>query len=103
VPVALALALFNHAKTQVKWPWFILLFCLAAVANSYVPAFAAVYPKLSGLGKTGLTVTLFLIGTSISPATLKQVGVRPLVQGIVLWAIVASLSLLLIRFGYLSV
>jgi uncharacterized membrane protein YadS len=50
-----------------------------------------------------LTVTLYLIGTGISRSTLKQVGVRPLLQGILLWAIVAISSLALIRFGFISI
>lgn len=103
VPLAFAIALFRKERTQIKWPWFILLFCMAAVAATYVPLFATLYPKLSMLGKAGLTVTLYLIGTGISKATLKQVGVRPLLQGILLWAIVATLSLALIRFGWISV
>ncbi|HUB01912.1 MAG TPA: putative sulfate exporter family transporter [Terriglobales bacterium] len=103
VPVAFAVALVRKGKSRIKWPWFILLFCLAAVAATYLPEFGAVYPKLSALGKAGLTVTLYLIGTGISKSTLKQVGVRPLVQGILLWAIVASLSLALIRLGYISI
>lgn len=103
VPIALALALVKKGKTRIKWPWFILLFCLAAVAATYLPWFGSVYPKLSALGKVGLTVTLYLIGTGISRPTLKQVGVRPLLQGILLWAIVATLSLVLIRIGLISV
>ncbi|MGO9086098.1 MAG: YeiH family protein [Candidatus Sulfotelmatobacter sp.] len=103
VPVAFAVALLKKGKTRIKWPWFILLFCLAAVAGTYLPAFGSVWPQLSALGKAGLTVTLYLIGTGISRSTLKQVGVRPLLQGILLWAIVATLSLALIRFGVISV
>jgi uncharacterized membrane protein YadS len=103
VPVAFAIALMRKEKTQIKWPWFILLFCLAAVAGTYLPAFGSLYPHLSALGKTGLTVTLYLIGTGLSVSTLKKVGVRPLLQGILLWAIVATLSLALIRFGFISV
>jgi uncharacterized integral membrane protein (TIGR00698 family) len=102
VPVALALAFLKRGKAKVKWPWFILLFCLAAVASTYVPVLSPVYPKLSALGKAGLTVTLYLIGSGISRSTLKQVGVRPLLQGVVLWAIVGTVSLLLIRFGLIS-
>jgi uncharacterized membrane protein YadS len=49
-----------------------------------------------------LTVTLYLIGSGISRPTLKQVGVRPLLQGVVLWAIVGTVSLLLIHSGLLS-
>ncbi len=103
VPVAFGVALMRKEKTHIKWPWFILLFCLAAIAGTYLPIFASVYPQLSSLGKVGLTVTLYLIGTGISISTLKQVGVRPLLQGILLWAIVATISLALIHFGLISV
>ena len=103
VPLAFAVAIFKKNKTRIKWPWFILLFCLAAVAGTYLPLFGSLYPKLSTLGKTGLTVTLYLIGTGISRSTLKQVGVRPLLQGIFLWAIVATASLALIHFGLISI
>ena len=102
VPVAFGVAMLRKSKTSIKWPWFILLFCLAAVARSYVPSFAPVYPQLSRLGIIGLTVTLYLIGTGISRATLKQVGVRPLLQGVLLWAIVGVCSLLLIRLGVIT-
>ncbi len=102
VPVAFGVAMLRKSKTSIKWPWFILLFCLAAVTRSYVPIFAPVYPHLSRLGIIGLTVTLYLIGTGISRATLKQVGVRPLLQGVLLWAIVGISSLVLIRLGLIT-
>jgi uncharacterized integral membrane protein (TIGR00698 family) len=103
VPVAITVAILKRSKTRIKWPWFILLFCLAAVAGTYLPLFGPLDPRLSTLGKTGLTVTLYLIGTGISKSTLKQVGPRPLLQGILLWAIVAIASLTLIRFGFISI
>lgn len=103
VPVAFGAATLKKEKAQIRWPWFILFFCLAAVANTYLPGFGFISSKLSGLGKIGLTVTLFLIGTGISRSTLKEVGVRPLLQGILLWAIVATSSLALIRLGWISV
>ncbi len=103
VPVAFVVAMWKKSRTRIHWPWFIFLFCLAAVAGTYLPVFGSIYPKLSALGKTGLTVTLYLIGTGISKSTLKQVGVRPLLQGILLWAIVAISSLALIRIGLIAI
>jgi uncharacterized integral membrane protein (TIGR00698 family) len=103
VPLAFVLAFFKRGSAKIKWPWFILLFCLAAVSATYLPELGSVYPKLSSLGKIGLTVTLYLIGSGISRSTLKQVGVRPLLQGLILWAIVGITSLLLIRLGIISV
>ena len=86
-----------------QWPWFILFFCLAAVANTYVHALQPIYPQLSHLGVTGLTVTLYLIGTGLSRSTLREVGIRPLLQGLLLWALVALTSLGLIRYGWIQI
>ncbi len=86
---------------RLRMPWFILLFALAAVANTYLPALGPAYPLMKHLGIVGLTVTLYLIGTGLSKKTLQQVGVRPLVQGITLWVIVAAGALLLIRAGWI--
>ena len=101
VPVSFCTAFAHKSKARVRWPWFILFFCLAAVANSYLPAFRPAYPVLSKLGKIGLTVTLYLIGTGLSRQTLRQVGIKPLVQGLVLWAVVAISSLTLILTGWI--
>ena len=101
VPVSIGTAVTRKSKAQIRWPWFILFFCLAAVANTYVRAFQPVYSTLKHLGIVGLTVTLFLIGTGLSMNTLKQVGARPLVQGILLWVVVAAGSLELILSGWI--
>jgi uncharacterized membrane protein YadS len=86
----------------VQWPWFILFFCLAAVANTYASQLSPAYSILSRIGRLGLTVTLYLIGTGLSMTTLKQVGARPLIQGVLLWAVVAISSLLAIRAGLIA-
>jgi len=88
--------------TKVQWPWFILLFVLAAVANTFIPAGAAVFHALARLGIIGLTATLYLIGSGVSRSTLKQVGARPLIQGVLLWMIVAISSVLAIRAGWIA-
>jgi uncharacterized integral membrane protein (TIGR00698 family) len=102
VPVALGIALVKHSKSKIQWPWFILLFCLAAVVNTYVPALANLSHVLNMLGKLGLTATLFLIGTGISRSTLRQVGVRPLLHGVLLWFLVGITTLWLIVRGTIS-
>jgi uncharacterized integral membrane protein (TIGR00698 family) len=102
VPVAIGAAALKRSKTHIRWPWFILFFCFAAVANTYIPAFANFWHVLSNLGRLGLTATLYLIGTGISRATLRQVGVRPLLQGVILWILVGVTSLWLISAGWIS-
>jgi uncharacterized integral membrane protein (TIGR00698 family) len=97
VPVALATASLSKSRTRIQLPWFILYFCLAAVANTYIHAGSALFATFAKLGRSGLTVTLFLIGSGISKATLRKVGVRPMLQGVVLWIVIAALSLWAIR------
>jgi uncharacterized integral membrane protein (TIGR00698 family) len=102
VPLALATAAVKRSSSKVKLPWFILLFCLAAVISTYLPRFAHLSKIFFTLGRYGLTATLFLIGSSISRAALKQVGWRPLAQGIALWILVALTSLYFIHTGFIS-
>ena len=96
VPLSVATALFLKSKARIQWPWFILLFCLAALLNTLLPAYTGAFTVLNHLGRIGLTVTLFLIGTGLSKQTLAKVGVRPLLQGVILWAIVGTTTLALI-------
>lgn len=101
VPMSIGTSFVQKSKAKIQWPWFILFFALASVANTYVAAFKPAYPVLQHLGVLGLTVTLFLIGTGISRKTLREVGARPLVQGVALWLVVAVGSLALIRAGWI--
>ena len=66
----------NGKRATIQVPWFIGLFVLAAVARTYVPQLAAVFAKMNSLGKSGLTVVLFLIGAGLSRETIRRVGVR---------------------------
>ena len=87
---------------KVKVPWFILYFCVAAAISTYVPAGHRAWSFLTVLGRTGLTATLFLIGTGLSMKTLKKVGVRPLVQGVTLWLVVGSATLAAVYWNVIS-
>ncbi len=102
VPVSIGTAMVRGAKAKIQWPWFIGLFCLAAVCNTYLPAGAHTYSIAVKVAKIGLTATLFLIGSGISIETVKRVGRRPLLQGILLWLLVLVGSLWLIRMGWIA-
>jgi uncharacterized membrane protein YadS len=96
----------TNAMGKIQLPWFILLFVVAAIANSYLPLGvfswgAGVYPAIAHLGKLGLAVTLFLIGTGITRQTIKEVGARPMIQGVLLWIVAASVSLWAICHGWI--
>lgn len=94
IPVAFVTsALFKTGSSKISIPYFIGLFVLAMLVNTYVPLIKPAIPYITSVSKTGLTLTLFLIGTSLSFKTLKAVGVVPLLQGILLWGLISVTSL----------
>jgi uncharacterized integral membrane protein (TIGR00698 family) len=103
VPLCAVTAVTLKSRARIQWPWFILLFCLAALLNTLLPGLSSTFGVLNHLGRLGLTVTLFLIGTGLNRETLKQVGVRPLLQGLALWIIVGGSTLAFIYFNWIRV
>jgi uncharacterized integral membrane protein (TIGR00698 family) len=102
VPLALGIAAVKHHRSRIQIPWFILFFIFATVLNTYVRTLEHVSPFVFKLGRLGLTATLFMIGSGISRATLKTVGWRPLLLGVLLWLAVGITSLYFIRTGSIS-
>lgn len=97
IPVAfLSTFLFRNKDRKVKIPWFIGLFVLAMIANTYVPFVKEYGHYLTGIAKAGLTLTLFLIGCGLSSKLLLSVGFRPLLQGVLLWVFISAATLCVI-------
>lgn len=94
IPVAfLSTRLFKSKDSKIKIPYFIGLFILAIIANTYIPFVATIGPSIVEISKAGLTLTLFFIGCGLTKETVKAVGIRPLIQGILLWIVIASAAL----------
>lgn len=94
VPLTLGTAFaFRRGGARVTIPWFILFFLLASVVRTYVPAPQLTWDVLVRIARIGLTVTLFLIGSQLSRASLAKVGIRPLVLGVVLWIVISAAGL----------
>lgn len=83
-------------KRSIKFPWFILFFALAIVFAAVFPAFESSYAHFSWLGRRGMVVALFLIGSNITVSQIKQSGFKSFALGITLWAVTAVGSLLLL-------
>ncbi len=97
IPLSFISLLFFRSKSKkVKIPWFIFMFVGAMVFNSYVPLEVNGY--IYSLSKSLLTVTLFLIGSSLSVGAIKSVGLKPLALGIILWVTISVLSLFAILY-----
>ena len=99
-PVALLFMLIYHrakneGTTKVAVPWFIFVFLLATVVRTYTPTTVppSIFDSLVNLAKAGMVVTLFLIGAGLTMKTLKSVGARPLLQGVVLWILISIAGL----------
>lgn len=99
IPISiLTAAIFKSKNSKIKIPYFIGLFIVAMLLNSYVPATAVIAPHIVNIAKIGLTITLFLIGATLNINTLKSVGVKPLLQGVFLWIFIAVLGLVSILY-----
>lgn len=95
IPLALATSfIFKGDGKKVSIPWFILWFIVAILINTYVlDSVPEVGKAISGLARKGLIITMFFIGASLSTDVLKAVGVKPLVQGVLLWLVISVGSL----------
>ena len=99
VPLALFTSFcFKGSGRRVTIPWFILCFVLAMVVNTYLlsasPTGLAIGAAINELARKALKLTLFFIGAALSREVLRSVGLRPLVQGVLLWIVVSVGSLL---------
>ena len=108
IPVSLGAALFfrrdaaasggvgsvdaHRGGVGVKIPYFIGLFVVAILLNTWAPV-PAMSRVVVGASHAGLTLTLFLIGSGLSRQVLKNTGVRPLVQGVIVWVLIAGVAL----------
>lgn len=88
--------IFKSESKKIKIPYFIFLFVLAMLINTFVPAIQTEATYIVVASKIGLKITLFLIGSGLSRQLIALVGVKPLIQGILLWLFISVLSLAII-------
>lgn len=96
IPLALVTMFIFRDKTggsgKISIPWFIFLFVLAMVINTYLPLPEWLTATLVYLAKKGLVLTLFLIGAGLSVQMVKSVGVKPFVLAVALWILIGVSS-----------
>ena len=93
IPISFMLSFLNKSGGKVKIPYFIGFFILAILVNSYFPAIKEVTNYVVDFSKSSLKVALFLIGTGLSFQNLKNIGIKPLLLGIILWVVISVISL----------
>ena len=106
VPLTLGLGAWfaknrERGQGEANRPWFILGFLAAAAIATYVPALQPVAAWVTAIAKRCLVLTLFLIGAGISREALKRVGLRPFLQGLLLWILVAGGTLVVLQVGWI--
>lgn len=89
---------FKSESKKVILPLFIVLFLLASVTFTFIPAVSGIAPTIVFLAKKGLLLSLFLIGAAINIKTIRSISLKPFLQGFVLWLLVAFSSLTIIYF-----
>lgn len=97
IPVSLiTMFIFKNKESKIKIPWFIAYFILAILLNTYFPIFDQFSSGITVAAKSGLNLTLFFIGSTLSIQTLKTIGFKPLAFAVFLWVFISIGSLLFI-------
>ncbi len=106
IPVTMFLSMFvaeaaegEKRKIRFKVPWFIPGFLIASALVTWIPGTVEAGHFLKELSKYMMIVTLFLIGANLNRAKLKELGLKPVIHGVVLWIILASVWCAAIHFG----
>ncbi len=98
IPLALAtMFIFRDRTGKISIPWFIFLFVLAMVINTYLPLPEAFVKTMVWIARRGMVVTLFMIGASLSLGMIRNVGVRPLLLAVALWIVISLSSLAVVE------
>lgn len=93
IPLAFLISIFTKSEGKIKIPYFIGFFVLAILAGTYLPFLQNFNTIISEISRDTLKVALFLIGAGLSLQNLKNIGIKPLLLGIILWIFISSISL----------
>lgn len=97
IPLAVTSSfIFRSQGRKVSIPWFILLFIVAMVLNTFLPIPDALTGGIVVVARKLLCMTLFLIGSGLSVSSIKKVGIKPLGLGVLLWFIISVVTLLVV-------
>lgn len=101
-PLAIGVTIHRRGQRLPCVPWFIGLFCVAAALNTYLPQGRPLFHIAAIAARNGLVTTLFLIGAGISMPMLRRVGPKPLLEGLLLWSVMGTVTLWLVLSGWIN-
>lgn len=97
IPTAYLFAYFYKEKNSAKpaIPWLLFLFFIPVLIRNYAPSIIqpSFFESFVNLAKAGFTITIFLTGIGFSRQTFKNIGIKPLIFGFLLWILLAIVSL----------
>jgi uncharacterized integral membrane protein (TIGR00698 family) len=97
IPVSIfTMFIFKNKESKIKIPWFIGLFILAILLNTYIPDLNIVSPYIVKIAKAGLNLTLFLVGTTFTLPMIKTISWKPMMLAVILWVLISVSSLMVI-------
>lgn len=97
IPLSLlSVFLFKGKGKSVKIPYFIFLFILAIIMNSYLPIPTIITGSITSISKSLLVLTLFLIGAGLSVEKIKSAGWKPMILGVSLWVFISISAIIAI-------
>ncbi len=98
IPLAfVTMIIFRDKTAKISIPWFIFLFVLAMIVNTYCGLPEAFGKAMAFWAKKGMVLTLFMIGASLSFKSIKAVGVKPLILAVLLWIIIGVTSFFVVK------
>ncbi|MDL2222825.1 putative sulfate exporter family transporter [Bacteroidales bacterium OttesenSCG-928-M11] len=100
IPLSLISLLFfsKSQNRRISIPWFIFLFIGAMIINTYIQIPDKILCFISDTSHCFLSMTLLLIGSTLSPKSIREVGIKPILEGIILWIIIALAALAVILY-----
>jgi uncharacterized integral membrane protein (TIGR00698 family) len=101
-PAVLLAAWLKKSEGRAPFPYFIAGFIAAAVLRWRLPAAEPLWSGIAQVARQGLVVTLFLVGTGLTRAVLRRVGLRPLALGVLLWGVVSVATVVAILTGLIG-
>ncbi|MEF3253956.1 MAG: putative sulfate exporter family transporter [Deferribacterales bacterium] len=102
-PFTLCISFITKNKAKNSFPLFIIGFLVTAFINSYFSGGKIIWHNIALVSKHILVATLFLIGTGLTKEALRRVGLKPMIQGILLWVVVSSVTLILVKFHMINI
>ncbi|WP_276499437.1 YeiH family protein [Pontibacter litorisediminis] len=98
LPMVLITGFLFKSEGKASFPKFILFFLVASLFSTFLSGLSEVFGWLTMLARKGLIISLFLTGAGISMSLLRTISIRPFLQGVVLWLVVATGSLLAVYY-----